>query len=145
MVAGILIALAGVPLGFAIRKWLRSRRSRIEEEATRLLFGAKSRQKLTETLAFEVDRLIQQLDRLDERILGISIAIMVQEFRAADQTDVRQKALMQMVELLEKVRYRLTPWYVRHEKLIAIVVSVLTCVSGAATAAANILKPSSHP
>jgi hypothetical protein len=109
------------------------------------LFGAKSRQKLTETLAIEVDRLIQQLDRLDERILGISIAIMVQEFKTAKQTDARQKALMQMVELLEKVRYRLTPWYVRHEKLIAIVVSVLTCVSGAATAAANISKTGGHP
>jgi hypothetical protein len=144
-IAGILIALAGIPLGFAIRKWLGNRRSRIEEEATRLLFGAKSRQKLTETLAIEVDRLIQQLDRLDERILGISIAIMVQEFKTAKQTDARQKALMQMVELLEKVRYRLTPWYVRHEKLIAIVVSVLTCVSGAATAAANISKTGGHP
>jgi hypothetical protein len=144
-VAGILIALAGIPLGFAIRKWVNKRRSRIEGEATRLLFGAKSRQSLTETLAIEVDRLIQQLDRLDERILGISIAIMVQEFKAATQADARQKALIQMVELLEKVRYRLTPWYVRHEKLIAIVVSVLTCVSGAATAAANILKKGGHP
>ena len=52
---------------------------------------------------------------------------------------------MQMMELMEKIRYRMTPWYVRHEKLIAIVVSVLTCLSRLATAVANITRPPAHP
>ena len=51
---------------------------------------------------------------------------------------------MQMMELLEKIRFRMTPWYVRHTKLIAIVISVLTCLSGVATAVVNILKPPAH-
>jgi hypothetical protein len=142
---GVIVAVAAFPLGFAIRKWLSKRRSRVEEEATRLLFGARSRQQLTETLAIEVDKLVQQLERLDERIVGLSIAIMVDEFRKARKPEARQKALMQMMELMEKIRYRLTPWYVRHDKLIAIVVSVLTCLSGVATAVANIVKPPHHP
>jgi serine/threonine-protein kinase len=142
---GIVVALAAFPLGMAIGKWLSKRRNRIEEEATRLLFGARSRQKLTETLAIEVEALVLQLERLDERIVGLSIAIMVDEFRRAKKPEARQKALMQMMELMEKIRYRLTPWYVRHDKLIAIVVSILTCLSGVATAVANIAKPLAHP
>ena len=141
---GIVVALAAFPLGLALGKWLSKRRSGIEEEATRLLFGARSRQKLTETLAIEVETLVLQLDRLDERIVGLSIAIMVDEFRRAKKPELRQKALLQMMELMEKIRYRLTPWYVRHDKLIAIVVSVLTCLSGIATAIANITRPA-HP
>jgi len=124
---------------------LRRRKDDIDEKATHLLFGAKSRKELTETLAIEVDKLVRQLDRVDERIVGLSIAIMVDEFRRARKGDERQKALMQVMELMEKIRYRLTPWYVRHDKLIAIVLSALTCVTGIATAVANILKPPAHP
>jgi hypothetical protein len=144
IVIGMTVAVAALPLGWGIRKFLSKRRSRIEEEATRLLFGAQSRQKLTETLALEVNRLIQRLERLDERIVGLSIAIMVNEFRSAKKPEARQAALMQMMELLEKIRFRMTPWYVRHDKLIAIVISVLTCLSGVATAVVNILKPPAH-
>ena len=47
---------------------------------------------------------------------------------------------MNVVQLLEKLTNRLSPWYVRHEKLLAVAVSAVGIISGLTTAAASIIK-----
>ena len=53
---------------------------------------------------------------------------------------MRQAAIMNVVQLLEKLTNRLSPWYVRHEKLLAVVVSAVGILSGVTTVAASIVN-----
>jgi hypothetical protein len=69
-----------------------------------------------------------------------SIALVLKDYEGAKEIDDRQKALMNAVTLLEKLTDRLSPWYVRHEKALAFIVSSVGVISGVATATATIMK-----
>lgn len=138
--AGIILIILGIIIGFVFRRWIKNRKTEIEENAQELLFGSKSREMLTETLAVQVDALISKINRIDDQILGTSLAIMVKEYEQAKETPHRHAALMNVVQLLEKLVSRLSPWYVRHEKLVALMVAMIGILSGAATITINIIN-----
>ncbi len=138
--AGFLFGISGLALAIPLRHWLKARRSDVEMEAGHLLLSSKSKMNLSASLAIEVDTLISKVSRLDDRVLATSLAIMVKEFQVAREGQVRQAALMNVVQLLEKLTNRLSPWYVRHEKLIAVVVTAVGILSGVTTVAASIVS-----
>ena len=77
---------------------------------------------------------------MDEKFLGLTMALMVKEYNSARAFDDRQKALMNAITILDKLGPKLSPWYVRHEKLVAAGVSLVGIVSGLATAAQSVAK-----
>ena len=137
---GSLLILAGVGMGFAVRWFLAGRRDRLAGNISALLGGARTREALSMTLSLQMDELIEKCQQMDEKFLGLTMALMVKEFDTAKKFDDRQKALMNAVMILEKLEPKLSPWYVRHDKLIASGVSLVGIVSGLATAAESVAK-----
>ena len=137
---GLLLIAAGAAIGVSLSRFLRRRGGEIQREAGRLLLGAKSRDILTSTLQLQIEELIARCRRVDERILGITIAQMVGEFQGAASSNERQAALMNAAQLLEKLMSRLSPWYVRHEKALAFAVSLVGVLTGVASLVASVLK-----
>lgn len=129
--AGLALAFGGIILGLVVRKLLGHIRTRLQKEGDRLLAGAETRGALTRSLVLEVDELMNRCREIDERFLGKSLAIMVGEYQDAKNFTDRQAALVTAVQFLDKLMDRLKPWYVRYEKLIAVVVSLVGVVSGA--------------
>jgi len=137
---GVVFVLLGIAAGFAVRHLIGIRQSEIGKDAQDLLFGANSRDIMTQSLAVQVQLLISKLSRVDDRILGMSLAIMVREFGETKEDSKRTDVLMNVVQLLEKISLRLSPWYVRHEKLVAVVVAMFGILSGVATITINIIN-----
>ena len=137
---GSLLILAGVGMGFTVRWFLADRRDRLAGNISALLGGARTREALSMTLSLQMDELIEKCQQMDEKFLGLTMALMVKEFDTAKKFDDRQKALMNAVMILEKLEPKLSPWYVRHDKLIASGVSLVGIVSGLATAAESVAK-----
>ncbi len=137
---GLCLAIGGITFGHVLRKYLSRRGRKASYEARHLLASAKNRQQLSEDLTTQIDELISKCRQIDEKILAMTMAVMVEEFGKAKISDDRQKALMNAVTLLEKLMAKLSPWYVRHDQLIVSLVSVLGLLSGLTTAALNIVK-----
>src|SRR6516162_2345955 len=137
---GSLLILAGVGMGFTVRWLLADRRDRLAGNISALLGGARTREALSMTLSLQMDELIEKCQQMDEKFLGLTMALMVKEFDTAKKFDDRQKALMNAVMILEKLEPKLSPWYMRHDKLIASGVSLVGIVSGLATAAESVAK-----
>ncbi|MBZ5551627.1 MAG: serine/threonine protein kinase [Acidobacteriia bacterium] len=140
ILAGLLIGLGGLALSFFVRKSLEQRRPEVERQATRVLLGTKVRNILSASLALDVEDLISKCRRIDEKILGETIVKMVREYESAKESKDKQSALMNVAQLLEKLMPRLSPWYIRHEKLIAFLISFVGIVSGLVTAAVSLAK-----
>jgi serine/threonine protein kinase len=137
---GVGLALGGVILGRAIQNLLAARRRAIAFEAQDILTGARAKKRLSQTLAIQVDQLLDKCRMADEKFLAMSMAVMVEEFRSATVFDDRQKALMNAVTLLDKLMPKLSPWYVRHDKLIGLIVTLVGILSGLAAVAENLAK-----
>jgi serine/threonine protein kinase len=127
---GISLSLAGVAMGFVLNKILSRARARVEGEVGGVLMGAQGRESLTQSLAIEVEAILTRCKAMEEKALGTSIAIMLNEYEAAKESDSRQKALMNAVQLLEKLMDRLQPWYVRHQKLLTFMIGILGFATG---------------
>ena len=121
--------MCGAVGSLAVTQWLRTERAALGQEAAQLLSGSRTRAALTQSLAIQVDHLRLRCRTVDERFLGASIALMLDEFQQAKAFDDRQRALVASVEFLEKLTSRLSPW-MRYEKLIAAVVALLGIVPG---------------
>lgn len=100
------------------------------DEVSRVIIGAESHDILTTSLAVEVDELLRRCHEVDERMLGKSVAIFIREYESAKDFDNRPQALMNAMELLDKLMRRLSPWYVRYEKALAIAISLLGVIPG---------------
>ena len=138
--SGVALIGAGLAMGLAIRRHLADRRDQLSGSVSALLGGARTREALSMTLSLQMDELMQKCQQMDEKFLGLTMALMVKEYAAAQQFDDRQKALMNAVTILEKLEPKLSPWYVRHDKLIASAVSMVGILSGLATAAQSVAK-----
>jgi len=138
-VGGLLIA-AGVGAGVVMYRYLGNRKERATGEVSTLLSGARSREALSMTLSIQVDEVIRKCKLMDEKFLGLTMAVMVSEYDSAKNFDDRQKALMNAIAILDKLGPKLSPWYVRHDKLIATGVSLVGIISGLATAAQSVAK-----
>ena len=87
-----------------------------------------------------MDEVVNKCRLKDEKFLGLTMALMVKEYASARKFDDRQKALMNAIAILDKLGPKLSPWYLRHEKLIAATVSLTGVISGLTTAALSIMK-----
>jgi hypothetical protein len=88
----------------------------------------------------EVEELFRQCKRLDERIFAASVALMFQEYKSAKESDDRQAALMNVIQITDKLMDRLCPWYVKHEKVVSFIGSAVGVISGAASAGETFMK-----
>lgn len=134
------ITLSGILLGLGIRKFLSGKKSDISLKAGNLLSGARDREALSQTMAIQVDAIVARCHDMDEKFLGMTMAVMVSEYSQSASFDDRQKALMNAVTLLEKLTTRLSPWYVRNDKLVAFLVTLIGIASGLVTIAQNVAK-----
>lgn len=140
IVIGVLYALSGIAVAMLLRELIRNRRDEVEIRSGNLLLASRSRIDLSASLALDVNNLIAKVRKIDDRILAASLAIMVSEFQSASEGQMRQAAIMNVVQLLEKLTKNLSPWYVKYEKLLAFSVSAVGIVSGLTTVATTILK-----
>ncbi|MCZ6573876.1 MAG: serine/threonine-protein kinase [Planctomycetota bacterium] len=127
---GVGLGAGGIILGLAASSRLEEQQNAAGKEAGKVLSGARSRVSLTESLAIQVDAFLSDATGRGEQFLAASIALMINEYHAAEQSDEKQKALMNAVEIFEKLTSRLTPWYVRHAKLVGFVVSLIGILTG---------------
>jgi hypothetical protein len=127
---GLLLILGGAFLARIISGWLEKKHSDVRDRANQVLFGLRTKEDLSNTLAVEVEELISRCRAADEIILGNSMAIMIDEFRSASSFEDRKSALVTAIDFLEKLTTRLSPWYVKYEKLIVTLISLTGLVSG---------------
>jgi tRNA A-37 threonylcarbamoyl transferase component Bud32 len=140
ILAGALLIAGGVVMGIAMRRYLAHKREQITGDISKLLAGGRTRKALSMTLAIQVDEVIAKCRLMDEKFLGLTMAVMVKEYNSARKFDDRQKALMNAIAILDKLGPKLSPWYVRHEKMVATGVSMVGIISGLATAATSVAK-----
>jgi serine/threonine-protein kinase len=136
---GVGLIMTGVVLGNVVRGLAKSRLHLAEVDTGRLLLGVRSRG-LSETVQVEVREIITRCRQLDERVLGVTILKMIDEYDVATASDDRQAALMNVASLLERLRGRLSPWYARFDKQLALATTTIGLVSGLVSIAAGILK-----
>jgi hypothetical protein len=137
---GLALAAGGILIGNVVRRVARARLHQVEIDAERLLLGLKTKKSLTDTIQVEVEAIIATCRDMDERLLGVTILRMIGEYDAASKSDERQSALMNVAALLEKLRGRLSPWYARFEKQLALTTSTIGVVSGIVSVVAGIVK-----
>jgi serine/threonine protein kinase len=137
---GLVLSAAGIGVWFWMRKWLGARKSEIQRDADSILLGRKSLDSLTQSLAIEIDTIITRVRQVDDMIIAHTLAMMVKEYESAKESKDRQSALVNAVSLLEKLTTRLSPWYVRHDKFVAFVVSSVGVVSGLVTVVMSVIK-----
>lgn len=139
-IIGIFLIIGGLTSGFVLRKLFQKLKIQIQKDIIRLFHKTKSYNNLTDTLALQLDELISKCNSIDQKILGMTVMQMVKEYKLAKESNERQSALMNVAQLLEKLMTRLSPWYVRHEKLIVFVISIIGIISGILTATISIIK-----
>jgi serine/threonine protein kinase len=140
IIFGLILVVGGVVLALALRRWLIRRRSQIAADANTIMFGSQSREMLTSSLALQVDEIVMRVRSLDEKILANTLAIMLKEYEAAKDCQDRMAALMNAMQLMEKLRARFSPWYVQYEKMITITVALIGVASGIASIAASLAQ-----
>ncbi|HEY0386419.1 MAG TPA: hypothetical protein VGC64_10425 [Pyrinomonadaceae bacterium] len=139
-VLGLVLVVGGIIFALALRKWLIKRRSQIAADANTIMFGSQSREMLTSSLALQVDEIVMRVRSLDEKILANTLAIMLKEYEAAKDCQDRMAALMNAMQLMEKLRVRFSPWYVQYEKMITITIALIGVASGIASIAASLAQ-----
>jgi hypothetical protein len=111
--------LASMGIAWIVHRWIEKRRPPLGDTVATLLGRAQSTLDLTKSLAIDIGRLVEACRQLDQQILAKTLALMVGEYDKANASTDRQAALMRAVELMEKLRIRLAPWYVRHQALLS--------------------------
>jgi hypothetical protein len=135
---GAAIGAGGVVLSVLVSRRLRGLRPAIADDATRVLLGVGHRGLLTQSLAIDVDKLVAQCRSIEQRILGQTLALAVDELHHAKPGDMIA-LLPSVVSIATKVSERLTPWYVRYEKVVAFFVALLGLMTGLVTAVRALL------
>lgn len=130
-VVGLCLIAVGIGFGLRIGRMMGSETHRASErQAGAVLAGAAGRDELTETIAADIDELIASVTRSDQSIMARTIALMVHEYREAEDSRDRQEALLKAVDLLGRLTDRMTPWYVRYQSFLAFLVSAIGVISG---------------
>lgn len=130
LLTGLAIAAGGIGLGVLVRHIATTRRPGLQVHAGQVLFGAQSRASLTVTLALQVDQLVERCRQMGEAYWGQTVALMLKEYEEAKDGKDRREALMNVATLLEKVTARLSPWYVRYEKLLTVLSTSVGILGG---------------
>jgi serine/threonine-protein kinase len=150
----VLATLAAGAGTFAALTWLIGRRrsalaaqtSDVAHSVEAALLGGMplDREGISRTIVTTVDAIILRCRSLDERLIGQTIVAIAREYASDTSTPAsRLDALVQIPQQLErlsqKIAARSTPWYVRHEKLLAAAVSGTAIFGGLAKTLADVL------
>jgi serine/threonine protein kinase len=127
---GVLFIIVGIITGILVKKWFVWNSKKLQDDLNIISQGNGEIEKLSLSMAIDLKELLTQCKNADERILGKTVAIMFDEYKNAESFDDRKDALLAAVEFLDKLNKRLSPWYVKYEKFIVIVVSLVGIVSG---------------
>jgi hypothetical protein len=137
---GLFLLIAGYFLAKGLRTWLQGKKSELQANADEILFDSNRRDLLSRSIALDVNEFLNQVSGIDERIMARSMALMINEYHDAQSSNDRQAALMNAIQILEKLRARLAPWYVRHEKALAFLAGFAAMLSGLITMWINLAK-----
>ncbi|MCX6593441.1 MAG: serine/threonine-protein kinase [Acidobacteria bacterium] len=137
---GAVLSAAGIGGAILLRRRWSGQNPELQQQAAHILFGAASRDDLTRTLMVQVDRVVSGLRSVDAAVVGVSVVAMVREYETAKESSDRQKALMNVVELMAKIQNHLAPWHVRHKDALTTGIAVVGCLVGIAQAVAAFLK-----
>ena len=136
---GLLVMCASIVVAFWLRSWL-GRGSSASSHPDELVLGTNNKLDLTATMALELDELVTRLRSLDDRLLAGPAELMLKEISTTSDPENRQKAIMNLSTLLEKLADRShTPWYQRYKEVIASAVAVMGGASGLITAVNSVL------
>jgi hypothetical protein len=138
VLVGAAIGAGGVVSSVFVSRRLRRLRPALAADATRVLLGVGNRGLLTQSLAIDVGKLVAQCRSIEQRILGQTLALAVDELHHAKPGDMIA-LLPSVVTIATKVSERLTPWYVRYEKVVAFFVALLGLMTGLVTAVRALL------
>jgi len=139
MWSGFALAVGGVGVRWAAKSLAARNRDLGGARLAELMTKSSSRDSLTQSVALELEELVSTCRKFDERIIARTIASMFSEYETAKASGDRQAALMNAISLMDRLMVRLSPWYVRYEKPIA-VVATLTGIVGGIIAAAKALS-----
>jgi hypothetical protein len=89
---------------------------------------------MTQSLALDVQQLIAHCRSLDQRILGRSLALVVDQLQHASSPGDQLQVLSLAVSTMTQLSERLLPWYVRYKKVLAFFVALVGLVTGIITA-----------
>jgi hypothetical protein len=89
-----------------------------------MLAVGQGHRQLSESLALHVEEIYANCRRADEKILGTSLAIYVNDLVSSQTASDRRATLIAMSDLLEKLEHRLAPWYIRYEKAVTAIVAL---------------------
>ncbi len=140
IIVGVALIVGGIAVGLLVFRWIKTVKSDLRTDASRLLNIASDHTDLSASLTIEVNQLLARCRGLDEQFLGKSIALMIREYHGATSPDDRINALATAVGFVEKLSTRMSPWYVRNDKLIAFVVSAVGIASGVVAMIDTLLK-----
>lgn len=135
------VVCVGVALLVARRvRQLVGRKSETERQAASVLAGAGGRDALTKSMVVEVDQVVAKLKGLDAKFLGYTMVMLIREAEEAKESADRVAALAQMVTVIEKLMKQLSPWYVRHKEVIAMLIAIVGSLVGVASVVSGFLR-----
>ena len=140
ILAGAFLCIASVAAGTWVRRLIARKSKQLPGSVSGVLSLAQTRKALSSTLAIQVDEIISKCRLVDDKFLASTMALMVKDYQSARKLDDRQQSLMNAIAILDRLGPKLSPWYVRHESLIATGVSLVGIISGLATATLSITK-----
>jgi hypothetical protein len=142
--SGVLEGIALIAIGMLVGVWITRRLARranvLEIDATRMLHGSDDPGHLRADVVVEIRAFIARSKEIDERLLGVTIVGMMEEYERAEASADRQAALLSAVELFEKLRTRLSPWYVRYRRQLAAIPATASTVLGCVKIALELRK-----
>lgn len=144
--AGVVETLSGLVVlsgGLAVAAWLRRRSSESEHtlhRASEIVLGDASRADLSRSLTMDLQVMVERLKTFDARFIRNTVVALALEYDQAADPTTRVAALQQLLLLEERVARQLTPWHIRHKELIALVISVASCLASVASVLVGLLS-----
>jgi hypothetical protein len=129
VLSGIVMVGIGIVAGALMQRWFTIRRSAMDA-AAEIILGVEDRKVLSRSLAIQIEDLVIRCERVDQKLLGTGLVLQLQEYREANTPEARQVALMNTMELVERLFGRLLPWYSRYERLMSFGVSLCGVIPG---------------
>ena len=144
--AGVVETLSGLVVlcgGLAVAAWLRRRSAESENtlhRASEIVLGDASRADLSRSLTMDLQVMVERLRTFDSRFIRNTVVALALEYDQAADPTTRVAALQQLLLLEERVARQLTPWHIRHKELIALVISVASCLASVASVLVGLLS-----
>jgi len=144
--AGVVETLSGLVVlcgGLAVAAWLRRRSSESEHtlhRASEIVLGDASRADLSRSLTMDLQVMVDRLKTFDSRFIRNTVVALALEYDEAADPTTRVAALQQLLLLEERVARQLTPWHIRHKELVALVISVASCLASVASVLVGLLS-----